>query len=485
MAQFAAWQGERGHLTARSLTDGSLEFLFVPTEPPRAGSKAAQRLAAGVKLLSISPMGDEIRIFPTDTRRWVDEFLGPKYAQIKTIILHNILESDLSLLDGVRAVLEPDPVFGVDELGAYDPDPDVVTKELGDLLGAVLPSGFTKGHQYGFGFTQECAPIIQLIEEHTDCDTLEFVQIGESGINGPVLRLSFAQFGEMRTELARIKDRGNGAILRVKRAFAHNALAEVLGLEPTKYSSGRNPASRLVAHAAAGDEPLSDREWEALLSAATSQASKSPQHLARLRRDVELVNLDQLIDAYGSALGDRHTENWWQRFFDQNIFALQLLFGGPTVFVDSQLPIGEDAGSNKGKKIADYLFENPMTNNAALVEIKRPSTQLLSRRPYRAGVYGIHSEISKSVTQVLDQAQRLTRHEEPTRSRALDGSWRSTAPRCFVVAGLGTELDTVDKKRSFELFREHLSGVRLATYDEVLEQLKSLREFFAHEATET
>jgi hypothetical protein len=39
-----------------------------------------------------------------------------------------------------------------------------------------------------------------------------------------------------------------------------------------------------------------------------------------------------------------------------------------------------------------------MTDNAALVEIKK-STQLLSKRPYREGVYGVHSEIGKSVTQ--------------------------------------------------------------------------------------
>ena len=97
------------------------------------------------------------------------------------------------------------------------------------------------------------------------------------------------------------------------------------------------------------------------------------------------------------------------------------------------VPIG-DGTSLKGKKIADYLFKNAMTDNAALVEIKKPNTQLLAKTPYRAGVYGVHSEIGKSVTQVLDQALQLGRSEADTKRRTRDGSWSISAPRCFVVA---------------------------------------------------
>ena len=73
--------------------------------------------------------------------------------------------------------------------------------------------------------------------------------------------------------------------------------------------------------------------------------SEAPARLARLQRDIELVNLDQLIIAYAEALDAGHKEDWWQRFFERNVFVLQLLFGGPTVFVDAQVPIGEGANS--------------------------------------------------------------------------------------------------------------------------------------------
>jgi hypothetical protein len=237
-----------------------------------------------------------------------------------------------------------------------------------------------------------------------------------------------------------------------------------------------------------GEVPLSDDERDELLAATTATAaqiaSKVPAKMARLQRDIEVVNLDHLIASYAQALDDGHNEGWWQQFFEENVFALQLLFGGPTVFVDAQVPIGEGDNSAKGKKIADYLLKNAMTNNASMVEIKKPSTKLMKRRPYREGVYGVQSEISEAVTQVLDQALQLTRHEADTKSRTGDGSWVSNSPRCFVVAGRATELDTEDKQKSFDLYREHLSGVRLVTYDEILGQLKTLRDFLADEAPE-
>lgn len=441
--------GDRGRLDPRVADDGVLQGIFVPREAPTPGSIAAERVAAGVKLIELIPAEGQIRIFPTDTRSWHQDFLGPKYKKITTIILAADLESDADLTD----VLED------------------------------LPGGLTKDYEYGLGFAQECGALIDLIEDNTDCDTINLTASGDPEVVGRVFRMSFERLAALRAELAKIKTRGDDGRRRVRRAFVHNDLAPVLGIDFRDYTLGRHPTSKWMTRVAAGEEPLSDEEQEELLSAtiasARGLAAKRPNRMARLRRDIELVSLDQLIESYRAALDATHGEDWWQHFFEENVFALQLVFGGPTVFVDSQVPIGEGDNSPRGKKIADYLLKNSVTNNAALVEIKKPSTRLLGKRPYREGVYGVYSEIGKSVTQVLDQALQLTRHESDTKLRTFDASWVSSAPRCFVVAGRATELDTPDKRKSFELYREHLSGVRLVTYDEIFEQLKLLREFLA------
>lgn len=451
MARFGREPGERGALDTRTTSEGVIQGFFLPKEIPEPGSEAADRLVAGVKLFEANPSRGQLTIFPTDTRPWSDDFLGPKYAKITTIIIPADVNSDWDVADGLEE----------------------------------LPSGFTKDHEYGLGLAREYEVIIDLIEDSTDCQVVEFVESGEPEVSGRTFRISFGRFDSLRADLASIKNRGDLGVRRVKETHVHNDLAGVLDLDPKKLSLGRLPTSKWMTKVAAGEVPLNDEEKDDLLAATAASAGQIaatvPEKLVRLQRDIEVVNLDQLITSYEKALDGGHNEDWWQQFFEANVFALQLLFGGPTVFIDAQVPIGEGNNSAKGKKIADYLLRNAMTNNASLVEIKKPSTKLMRARPYREGVFGVQSEIGEAVTQVLDQALQLTRHDADTKRRLGDSSWVSNAPRCFVVAGRANELDTDDKQKSFELYREHLAGVRLVTYDEILGQLKTLRDFLTAE----
>lgn len=454
MARFGSEPGERGSLDVRTTADGVIQGFFVPKATPDPGTDASDRLAAGVMLLEADPRKGQLRIYPADTRSWSDDFLGPKYAKIDTIILPADVDQDWDVADGLEE----------------------------------LPAGFTKDYEYGLGLARECEVIIDLIEGSTDCSTIEFVSSGDAEVVDSTFRISFPRFNTLRAELASIKNRGDLAIRRVKAVHVHNNLADVLGLRRRELSLGRLPTSKWMTSVAAGGVPLSDEEQVALVSATSASAaqiaSEQPAKMARLQRDIEVVNLERLVDSFATALDDGHREVWWQQFFEENLFVLQLLFGGPTVLVEAQVPIGEGDNSTKGKKIADYLLRNAMTNSASLVEIKKPSTRLMKKQPYREGVYGVQSEIGEAVTQVLDQALQLTRHESDTRLRTADSTWVTNAPRCFVVAGCLSELDTDDKKKSFDLYREHLSGVRLVTYDELLMQLKTLRDFLASEVPE-
>ncbi|WP_354191606.1 Shedu immune nuclease family protein [Arthrobacter sp. UYCu712] len=404
-----------------------------------------------MKLIEVNPAEGNLTLYPTDTRPRSGSFLGPKYSKIRSLVIPADVASDA---------------------------------ELADILDT-LPPGFTTDYEYGLGLTRHCDVLVDLIEESTDCTVIEFVSSGDPRVIKHKFLISFTRFNALRTELNRIKNRGDRGIRRVKETHVHNDLAGALGLKPRRLSLGLLETSKWMTKVAAGEEPLNDEEQDALLRAtaknAAQIASRAPEKMARLQRNINLVNLEHLVATYEAALDAQHNENWWQQFFEENIFALQLLFGGPTVFVDAQVPIGEGSNAVKGKKIADYLLKNALTNNAALVEIKKPSTKLMRKKPYREGVYGVQSEIAEAVTQVLDQALQLTRHEMATKQRTGDTSWTSNVPRCFVVAGLATELDTDDKKKSFDLYREHLSNVRIVTYDEVLGQLGTLHDFLAAE----
>jgi hypothetical protein len=125
------------------------------------------------------------------------------------------------------------------------------------------------------------------------------------------------------------KKRGDLGIRRIKETFVHNDLAQTLSLGTKELSLGRLPTSKWITRVGAGEEPLSNKEQDELLSAATTIAAANPAKLVRLQRHIELVNLNQLIMAYGDAIDASHNEDWWQEFFEENVFVLQLLFGGP------------------------------------------------------------------------------------------------------------------------------------------------------------
>lgn len=47
------------------------------------------------------------------------------------------------------------------------------------------------------------------------------------------------------------------------------------------------------------------------------------------------------------------------------------------MFVGSQTIVGDESPGTGGKRILGYLYRNATTDDAAVVEIKRPTTKLL------------------------------------------------------------------------------------------------------------
>jgi len=404
-----------------------------------------------VKLLSFEPDTGLLRIYPTNTLAGSPDYLGPKYSQIHTLTI------DTSTLDG------------------YFDSPDF------DAILEVLPPGFIKDHAYGLGLLKDCNRFIRLVEEHSDCTEIAFNSSYETAAHGTEFQIGLARFNAIWSELVRINSRGNRAAGRVKDAFVHNDLAATLSLEPKDFSLGRHPVSRTITKAASGVEELSELEQDALIETLTSGtaaiAKVRPEKFQKLHREIELVSLERLIEAYADALDQNKNEGYWQTFFDDNAFALQQVFGAPMIGVQSGATVGGGGFSGGGDKIADYLFKNSLTNNVALVEIKKPTTPLLRTIEYRAGVFGASKELNGAVTQVLDQAYQLTKSLPALKDHSRRWDLESYAVACFVVAGRTPSADEPAKQKSLELYRANSRNVTIVTYDEILERLKLLREF--------
>ena len=158
-----------------------------------------------------------------------------------------------------------------------------------------------------------------------------------------------------------------------------------------------------------------------------------PDKLAILKKDIELVTLEALIERYEEMMNAKLAESSWQDFLNENSFLLSLAFGCPVVRVRDQASVGGHKLSGAGGKFTDFLVKNSMTNNSAVVEIKKPNTKLLNETSYREGIYTPSRDLVGAVSQVLDQNIFLNKKSHISRSTA---EYTTSSRTRFVAASL-------------------------------------------------
>lgn len=420
-----------------------------------------------VKLLDINGQNNYVTIHPVCTFANRSDFLQPKYGRIERITLEN-----------------PNMSFPTFTYSAAT-DFELVLEFLEEL-----PSTFIKDFSYGLGLAKPYRFIVDAVLELSNCTD---IVIADNNATGPCqfesafFYISKSDFEQARRSMNSIGDLAQKAVRAVRSAAAYNIFAARLGVTKKEPTVGRHPYRRLFTGAAQGQDELSKDDQNAILSAMRINAGNltedQPEKMAKLRSDIELVTLEQLIQKYECMLGKRHAEDRWQAFFNENSFILNMAFGYPVVKVRDQASVGGRKLSGDGEKITDFLVKNSLTNNTAIFEIKTPQTAILNKKPFREGVFTPSAHLSGSINQALDQKyqfqKQITAIKENTRLYDIE----SYAVHCCLV--IGKSLDDEDRMKSFELFRRNSKDVDIITFDELLEKLKQLCKFLRTTDEET
>ncbi|HHF3126281.1 TPA: Shedu immune nuclease family protein [Vibrio alginolyticus] len=163
-------------------------------------------------------------------------------------------------------------------------------------------------------------------------------------------------------------------------------------------------------------------------------------------------------------------EEFWQRELTSSSFVLSQIFSFPVVVVKEKAYIGGKTFTNQGGNIVDFLYKNQMTSNPALIEIKTPSTQLISS-PYRQ-TYNMSKELTGSTSQVLNYANSIIQdyYSVVGHETSIFGAYK---PTCVVIIGNTSELDSPEKRKAFELYRNNLKDVQIVTFDELYGKVSS------------
>lgn len=199
--------------------------------------------------------------------------------------------------------------------------------------------------------------------------------------------------------------------------------------------------------------------------------------LSRLKNDIELVSLEVLIKKYEELLSKSAREETWQKLFNDNPFILNLAFGYPAIKISGQASVGGKHLSGDGEKITDFLLKNGVTNNLAIVEIKKPSSMLLNKTQYRGAVFSASKELTGSVTQVLDQCYQLQKNISTIKVDSRVYDIESYAIHCILI--IGTIPTDENQKKSLEIYRRNSKNVQIITFDEMLVKLKQLHCFLS------
>jgi len=187
--------------------------------------------------------------------------------------------------------------------------------------------------------------------------------------------------------------------------------------------------------------------------------------LTRIQKAVDKWDANQL----------NSNEEFWQGFFKENAWLISQAFSYPVVIIKDKAFLGGKSIFNKGGHIVDFLFQNKISSNLALVEIKTPTTNLLSGE-YREGIYSISKNLSGAIGQVLCYRDSLEKEYHSLLAKsAIEGLVFN--PKCLLIVGNLIFQDfNKAETQSFELFRNDLKSVDIITYDELFEKVKLMSE---------
>ncbi len=451
------------HLFFEEVTSGLARVMYQPSQKKLGESERFSRQSAAAKtkrkLLEIGGPKHHFRIYPLITLPTHEEFLQPKYRQIKSIILEG---------------------FGFE-----------VPTSVQDVLESLedLPSGLIKDFEYGLGFVKDYRVIVKVIEQIRRIDCLVISKVNPTGISGDCYTLSFGDYDAIRRGINRITKHQQKEGATDKSILAYNSL--LTSRDPKSFPKQTRPYKKdTIIKLISSDGNAMPRLSKADQSAAVrlidqnrkELAEKAPKLLLRLRNDIDLVSLEVLIGKYEAMLAKNLQEGRWQAFFNENTFILNLAFGYPVIKIRDQAHIGGQTLAGTGDTITDFLVKNGISNNAALFEIKTPGTPLLNKAPYRGQLYTPSSDLSGAVNQMLDQKREL--QKDIARIKESSRIYDLETYALHGVLIVGTTPKGVDQQKSFELFRGNSKDITIITFDQLLGKLKLLQEFLVSHSPE-
>ncbi|MDZ7753004.1 MAG: Shedu immune nuclease family protein [Gammaproteobacteria bacterium] len=195
-----------------------------------------------------------------------------------------------------------------------------------------------------------------------------------------------------------------------------------------------------------------------------------PSSLSKLNAALGLGRLKSALQIWDQNK-DNSDEEVWQASLTEHSFVLEQVFSWPASIVEGKAYVGGKNVFNKSGNIVDFLVKKRLTQSAALIEIKTPTTKLLGSK-YRQ-TFNVSAELSGSTMQILNYKHSLQEAYRDLRGDQKD-LFDSFDPQCAVIIGSTDQLDDRAKVKAFELYRHQFPGLAIIPFDELFERTRKL-----------
>ncbi len=242
-------------------------------------------------------------------------------------------------------------------------------------------------------------------------------------------------------------------------AFVYNTIFN-------KYEPSKFPAMRIKRKLSVVFRQFKNTDIDS-----SSLSLEDKKSLVSSKTAIDFTYFNSLYTEFQKLLTKKTTEETYQKFFNDNPLILTVITGLPYYLFHEKAYVGGKTINNRNGEITDFLLKHSTIANTAIVEIKTPKTPLLNKTLYRDGVFGASKELSGAIAQVLTQRSSLMKFESDIKGSE---DFHVYNPQGFLIIGYLDELNSDEKRRSFELFRLSQKDVKIITYDECLTLLKIL-----------
>ena len=174
---------------------------------------------------------------------------------------------------------------------------------------------------------------------------------------------------------------------------------------------------------------------------------------------------------------DNTSEEFWQTIFEENQWILSQIFSCPCTIFEDKAYVGGKGLSNTGGNVCDFIYQNNLTQNIALIEIKTPCTSLFG--PQYRGTYSLSADMSGAINQILNYKDKLSK-EYYANCHNSSAYFEVLSPKCFLIIG---KVDGLDRTQiaALENYRNSLSNVTIITFDELIQRTKDMLALFSAE----